>query len=193
MPATKTDHEKQKGVWFTAVSHDAECRDLIKKNCQEFKAWYWIDHQPDKETEDSDKHFHTHVVVMTAGTRSVWQVAQTLGIPSNYVQKVLQRRSMLRYLIHLDNPDKIQYKPEDVHTNRRSSLSIEFTDNQDDDVRRLFCDLDRLSTGLINRNQFVDLHYVEIQKMPFYQKVRVYGQISDMAYESQKPQARRTT
>lgn len=184
MPAKMTDHEKEKGVWFTAVSHDAECREIIKKNCQEFKTWYWIDHQPDKETEESDKHFHTHVVVLTSGTRSIKQVAETLGIPSNFVQKVSRRRSMLRYLIHLDNPDKIQYKLEDVRTNKPSSLSIEYTDNQDDDVRRLFADLDRLQRGLITRSQFVDLHYIEIQKMPFYQKIRTYGQISELAYSN---------
>ena len=192
MPAKMTDHEKEKAVWFTAVSHDAVCRDIIKKNCQEFATWYWIDHQPDKETEEADKHFHTHVVVMANGTRSIWQVAQTLDIPPNFVQVVRQKRSMLRYLIHLDNPEKIQYKPEDIHTNKPSSLSVQFTDNQDDDVRRLFRDLDKLAMGRINRSQFVDLHFPEIQKMPFYQKIRVYGQITELAY-SLSDQVRRTT
>lgn len=191
MPAKRSEHEKQKGCWFTAVSHDEECRAKLKKNCEDYKMWGWIDHQPDKETDEEDKHFHTHLIIRSQGTRSIYDIAKQLDIPSNFVQTVRNRRSLMRYFRHLDNPEKIQYSESDVHTNSLSSFKIAWTDNSDDDVRRLFSDLDKLSQGRINRSEFVDLHYMEIQKMPFYQKVRTYSIITEFAYNPQG--AHRTT
>lgn len=182
MAGKRSDHEKEKGCWFTAVSHDEECRAKLKKNCEDYKFWAWIDHSPDKETEESDKHFHTHLIIRSQGTRSIYDVAKQLDCPANFIQTIRNKRSLMRYLRHLDNPDKIQYKSEDVHTNSLSTLNIAWTDNQDDDVRRLFDDLDKLSRGQITRTDFVDLHYLEIQKMPFYQKIRIYSIITDFAY-----------
>ena len=174
MSKKQSEREKEKGVWFTAVSHKDDIRDIMKKNCTEFPFYAWIDHVPDKETEESDKHFHTHVVVSTRGSRSVKQVSDVLGVPSQYVQRVKQKRGMLRYLIHLDNPEKLQYNETDVHTNRISTLKTSWTDNSDDDVRRLYRDLQKLQSGLIPPDEFLERHFLEFQKMPFYQKIKTY-------------------
>lgn len=169
-----SDHEKEKGCWFCAVSHDEECREKLKMNCVEFPFWGWIDHVPDKESEASDKHFHTHLIIRTAGSRSIKQVANILDIPVNYIQVVRQKRNMMRYFIHLDNPEKVQYKKEDIHTNKISTFDCAFVDNSDDDIRRLYSDLRNLETGRISCDQFLDLHYLEFQKMPFYQKIKTF-------------------
>lgn len=179
MVTKRTEHEKIKGCWFTAVSHDLECREKLKKNCEDYKFWAWVDHKPDKETEEADKHFHTHLIVRSAGTRSIYDIAKQLEIPSNFVQYVRNRRSLLRYFRHLDNPEKIQYNAEDVQSNKPSELQIAWTDNSDDDVRRLFSDLSKLRLGYITPSQFVDLHFIELQKMPFYQKIKTYSIIQD--------------
>ena len=169
-----SDHEKEKGCWFVAVSHDEECRRMMKENIKEFPFWGWIDHAPDKETEESDNHFHTHFIMRTAGSRSIKQVSATLGCPSNYCQVVRQKRSMMRYFIHLDNPDKIQYKKEDIHSSNIATFMMAFTDNSDNDIRRLYADIDRVRRGQISRDDFIDLHYLEFQRMPFYQKIKTY-------------------
>ena len=174
MSGKKSDHEKEKGVWFTAVSHDLDCREKLKKNCEDYKFWAWVDHSPDKETDEEDKHFHTHLVFRPAGTRSISDVANHLDIPPNFVQKVRNVRSLLRYLRHLDNPEKVQYDEEAVHTNNKTTLQTAWTDNTDYDVRRLFIDMDRLNRGLLTRDEFIGLHYLEFQKMPFYQKIKTY-------------------
>lgn len=178
MPRKFSQHEKEKGCWFTAVSNVEESREKMKKNCKEYNFWAWVDHVPDKETEESDKHFHTHLIIRANGSRSIKQIADCLDIPANFIQVVHNPRSMQRYLRHLDNPDKIQYKAEDVHSNKPSSLLIAWTDNQDNDCRRLYSDLRKLQKGLINSSEFLDLHYLEFQKMPFYQKIKTYEVIS---------------
>lgn len=176
-----SDHEKDKGCWFIAVSHDLATRTLMKENCKEFPFWGWVDHKPDKEDDESDKHFHTHVIIRTAGSRSIKQVSATLGVPSNFVQVCRNKRSQMRYFRHLDNPEKIQYSADDIHASSLSNFQIAWTDNSDDDVRRLYADLVKLRQGRIRPADFVDLHYIEFQKMPFYQKMRAFGLITEMS------------
>lgn len=168
------EHLKEKGCWFVTVSHDADEREKIKQNIKEFAFWGWIDHVPDQETEEADKHFHTHYILKANGSRSVRQVADVLGIPGNFVQVCRNKRSYMRYFRHLDDPEKVQYKENDVHSSSLSTFKIAWTDNQDDDVRRLFADLEKLQKGRIEPSDFLDLHYVEFQKMPFYQKIKTY-------------------
>lgn len=176
-----SDHEKEKGCWFIAVSHDFETRTKMKTTCKEFPFWGWVDHQPDKETEESDKHFHTHIIIRTAGSRSIKQVSGILGCPSNYIQVCRNKRSQMRYFRHLDNPEKVQYGEEAIHASSLSTFKIAWQDNSDDDVRRLYSDLSKLRSGRIRPSDFVDLHYIEFQKMPFYQKLRSFGLITELA------------
>lgn len=181
MAKTLDDHLKERGCWFVAVSHEESSRDFLKSNCEDFPFWGWIDHVPDKEVDDSDCHFHTHLIFRTAGTRRIKDVADKLQIPPNFVQKCRNIRSMLRYFIHLDNPDKVQYSESDVHSNKISEFKVAWTDNSDNDVRRLFNDVKRLRSGEISLDNFVDLHYVEFQKMPFYQKIKTYEYIEKIS------------
>lgn len=175
------DHLKERGCWFTAVSHQEESRNNLKKHCVDFPFWAYIDHSPDKEDDENDKHFHTHLLIRSAGTRRIKEIAEQLEIPPNFVQVCRHRRSLMRYFIHLDNPDKIQYKLEDVHTNKVSAFELAFQDDNDDDCKRLFSDLNRLRYGEITLDDFVSQHYVEFQKMPFYQKIRTYEYIERIA------------
>lgn len=176
--ASKIDkHLNQYGSWFTAVSHELETRNKIKETCKEFPFWAWIDHSPDQGDDDEEVHFHTHVLVRTIGTRTIKQVADKLDIPPNFVQVVLRPRSMKRYLLHLDNSEKKQYNLDDIHTSNISQFQTASQDNQDPDVRRLYSDLKKLRLGQISCDDFVDLHYLEIQKLNFYQKIRVFDVI----------------
>lgn len=111
MPRKYNQHEKEKGVWFTIVTHDEKCRATIKEVAKEFPFYAYIDHKPDKVTDDSDNHFHTHLVFCCNGSRSIGQLADKFLIPSNYIQKVRTTRSMLRYLVHADNPEKFNIVP----------------------------------------------------------------------------------
>lgn len=195
MPRKYSDHEKEKGCWFIAVSHDFECINKMKVTCQEYPFWGWVDHSPDKDTDEHDKHFHTHFIIRTAGSRSIKQVSDTLGCPANFIQVCRNKRSQMRYFRHLDNPEKIQYDEDAIHTCRISTFRIAWEDNNDDDVKRTFYDLNRLKMHVITPDQFLDLHYMELQKMPFYQKIKTYELIEKLfaTGAEQVKSVRRTT
>lgn len=174
------DHDKEKGCWFSIVSHDEEQRKLLKERVKEFKFWAWIDHKPDKEEEESDKHFHTHFMIGTNATRSIKQISDSLEIPSNFIQKVRYKRAYGRYFIHLDNPEKIQYSISDIHSNKRSMFEIWKQDIIDSDVKTLMSEVNMLCFGQLTPDEFIDRHYYEFQSMPFYQRLRLTSHIDDL-------------
>ena len=109
MSNKQTEHEKTKAVWFCTVSHKADCIEQLKKEINMFPVWAYIDHKPENSEDEEDKHFHTHFLFMTKGTRSIKQVSDSLSIPSNFIQKCKNPTSYRRYFVHKDNPEKIQY------------------------------------------------------------------------------------
>lgn len=72
-------------------------------------------HDADFNGDGSEKKAHIHFVVSFEGNKSFEQmleITQRLNCP--IPQQVRNMRAMVRYLIHADNPDKHQYKREDV-------------------------------------------------------------------------------
>lgn len=70
-----------------------------------FKYYSYIKHQP--ESDELKEHYHLYIYVESACTISA--VSKRLGIPINHIQHVLSQRAALRYLTHIDYPEKIQY------------------------------------------------------------------------------------
>lgn len=72
-------------------------------------------HDKDQNPDDSDKKSHRHCILMYDGVKSLDQVREDikpLNCPIPIPVKSL--KGYARYLIHADNPEKHQYKPEDV-------------------------------------------------------------------------------
>lgn len=155
---------------FITNTHIPELAEDMKNRIKTFPRWAYIDHEPDSE----DGSPHTHFYLETSGSYKLKTVARRLGIEPNYVQFVDNSRSSIRYLIHADHPDKKQYTPDDIISNCPGYLKCNFVDNSDDTIYRLFDDLDKFFLGEISRRQFVDLHFPQIQKMPFMNQVRLY-------------------
>lgn len=65
--------------------------------------------------ELKDPHFHFFVQVDSP--RSLSWFSDFLHVPENQLQKVKSTKAMLRYLCHLDNPEKAQYPTTCVHAN----------------------------------------------------------------------------
>lgn len=57
---------------------------------------------------------HIHAVVFTDNQTYNTSLAKTLGIETKWIEQVKDRKKVLRYLIHLDNPDKHQYSEDEV-------------------------------------------------------------------------------
>lgn len=82
-----------------------------------FKYFAYIKHQP--ETDEKKIHYHLYIYVDSACTISA--VSKRLGIPINHIQHVLSQRASLRYLTHIDYPEKIQYDFKEI----KHSVAIE--------------------------------------------------------------------
>lgn len=84
-------------------------KEIIKYIEKNFKYYAYIEHKA--EGEKTKK--HTHVLMHFDNKRYVTGVAKELGIASNYIINV-NFVPYLRYLIHFDDEDKIQYNIDDV-------------------------------------------------------------------------------
>lgn len=164
------DRKKDRANWFITNSHDPDCIERLKRNCKEFRQWFWIMHEPDSE----DGSPHIHVMVRYSGSCLIKTAARLLDIPENFVQPCYSHRGHAQYLIHMHNDEKIKYKPEDVHTNFPGLYKSMLIDHANDDAISIFGDLDRFYTGKITFEEFCESHYLEIQKMTFYQKIQTY-------------------
>lgn len=119
------------GYWdeFYYIRHD---RDLISQ--LEADSWC-IDHDihcdsnitnndvDGKPVVGSIKKPHYHIVAYVKNPCILARAAIKFDIPSNRVQRVEKSKSAIRYLLHLDQPEKTSYRLEEIITNNSSALS----------------------------------------------------------------------
>lgn len=170
MAKKQSEWEKQKSTYFCLVTHDLKLAEEIKTVVLDFPYWAWIFHQPD----DDDGSPHVHFIVRNNGTRSVKQMADKLGIASNFVQPCRKVVAYRRYLMHLDDLDKHQYSKDDVHTNDPVALESAIKGNEKRDVNSLFIAWQRLSRSEITPQEFIQENFVDLQSLNFYQKIKTF-------------------
>lgn len=78
----------------------------------------WVEsplHDKDKNSDGTIKKAHWHVLLFFDGKKSYEQIEEiTNSINAPIPQVMKNPKGMVRYLIHLDNPEKYQYKREDI-------------------------------------------------------------------------------
>lgn len=74
-------------------------------NCK----YCYILHQPEEE----DKKHHYHIVLKFSSRRYLSSICKIIGLPINYIQPC-KLNNYLKYILHIDYEDKIQYQLEDV-------------------------------------------------------------------------------
>lgn len=102
---------------FTIVLYDESTYynfDDVMFNIRGFKYWAYVKHYP----EDEERQVHYHVIVKVDNATTCEGISKRLGVPVQYIKYVRNIRAMCRYLIHLDDPDKIQYSIEDVKVSK---------------------------------------------------------------------------
>lgn len=82
-----------------------------------FKNYAYIKHQP----EETEKKAHYHFILCLDNTRTIKSIANRVGVPFNHMQPIRSLRASCRYLIHIDNDDKIQYDLTDVKVSKAFS------------------------------------------------------------------------
>lgn len=78
----------------------------------------WVEsplHDKDTNPDGELKKPHWHVMMMFSSNKSYDQIREiTLKLRSPNPQKVANAKGMVRYFIHMDNPEKFQYKKTDI-------------------------------------------------------------------------------
>lgn len=92
-----------------------------------------------KHDKDDTKNIHFHFLLWTKNPRDTKTIANMFNTTENFIQVVYNKNAMLRYLTHLDNPDKEKYNPEDVLTNDKPYKDIIL--NQDITDKEIYQDI----------------------------------------------------
>jgi hypothetical protein len=78
----------------------------------------WVEsplHDKDTNPDGTLKKAHWHVVLIFQGNKAYSQIVEIAEILNAPVpQKVASLRGMIRYLIHMDNPEKYQYSSSEI-------------------------------------------------------------------------------
>lgn len=91
-----------------------------------FDKYAYIEHLPEKDETKK----HTHVLLYFTNKRWLSALSKELGIPQNYIQSA-KLKPYLKYLIHFDNEEKIQYSIEDVKGTLNDLLVDLISDNSE--------------------------------------------------------------
>lgn len=128
-------------TWQAILYPDAEnysCDDVLDSIKSHSYKFAYILHDEDVFTSsdadsDSDigkhKKTHIHVVFFWDNSYQLGYIANKIGLPSNYLQKVESRTGAIQYLIHKNNPEKHQYNISDIVTNIDKIKSKYFADD----------------------------------------------------------------
>lgn len=173
----KAVHKQSKPSWVTGAIHNSDQFDNLILGLKESLFWAYIFHDKDKNEDGSAKPKHIHFIAQNAPRSFDWW-SDALGIPSNFIERVHRPRAMVRYLIHLDDPDKAQYSLDEIETNDRRYLETYFNQDTDKMNTNLFYDIKRLRFGRITPDEFIDRYDLELRKMAFYNRFRLFNEIA---------------
>lgn len=109
------------GRVFAASLKPAWTKEHIERWLAEHKGAfraYVINHDKDVNDETGEVvETHTHIYIEYETPRKVSTVANLLGVASNFVEVVRNKKGMLRYLTHRDQKTKVKYNDNEVYTN----------------------------------------------------------------------------
>ena len=114
------DLNKRSRLFTLVLYPDSTSYDFeeVMRNIKSYKKWAYAMHDKDiKEDSQEIKKIHYHIVIKTDNATTISALSKKLGITDNYIEKVRNERSMIRYLIHLDDSDKYHYNKDIIKSN----------------------------------------------------------------------------
>lgn len=155
-----------KSSWFPVMVYE-ECYQEVMQNIDEYGYQYIAcKHDNDKTADGSPKNPHWHFVILL-GEREGYQftIAKQLGLANRFVQRpqCQEPNGAVRYLLHLDNPDKAQYSREEITTNvEQNRLQAYFNKiekaTKADEVESVLNDVRRYAKGRIGLREMLRWH-----------------------------------
>ena len=105
----KKDKDNEKWIW-----NEEQAIKNIKEYCNNgYDTIWYIKHFANEEKE------HTHFIIRTKNARKIKQIAKVFELDKEHykwIEKVKNLKSCLDYLIHKNNPEKVQYDKSQVTT-----------------------------------------------------------------------------
>ncbi len=98
-------------------------------------AYAYILHDEDYDINDMLKKAHYHVLLKFENARTYSSIAKQFGIAENNVEYCKSPRAAVRYLLHLDTPEKTSYPRERIHS--KNFPVDEFLKDNNEDVNVL--------------------------------------------------------
>ena len=111
---------KSSRIWEVVVYPDSDSYDaaeVLANVTQYFSYWCYILHDKDIGDDGTLKKAHYHVYGKLDTPRIPSSVANALGVGVASLRVVSSWRGAVRYLVHLDNPNKFQYSGDDIVSN----------------------------------------------------------------------------
>ena len=113
-----TDKDRKFCAVLYSDADDYDCEVVLNNLRSNFPRWAYCLHDKDTTDDGELKKPHYHVVMGTGQSPYlIAGVSNKLGVPANYIQFCDGFRGAVRYLIHLDHPDKYQYNATDISAN----------------------------------------------------------------------------
>lgn len=168
---------RQKGSWFCGTTHRPIDIQRIEENIKEFPFYCYIKHD-----KDEGKGLHIHFVLNCVGSRSIKSIGDVLECEYQDIQIARRPRSCIRYLVHIDDPEKYQYRREQITSNNIDRLNYYF-DGLSHGISDVYNDMKKLKTGELSPVDFVEKYRSEFANLPFYQKIKTLEVIDKMSYK----------
>lgn len=138
--------------YYAYIKHDKDNRDKVVPS-------------------DPESGIHYHFYLEFQNARSYASVATELGIPVTMLQGVkINKKAILQYLTHENDPSKHHYSPEEIHSNFNV---VEERQADELDSRQLAIDYYDLRHGRMTYLDFYDKYAIYIVRHSFSQQIKV--------------------
>lgn len=157
----------QKHCDYTFALSDLTQCERVKLDIYDFPIFAYIKHEPDSDNGSEHYHFYIHLTQPI----SIKNLSEKLDIPPHMIEWVRVKTRMIQYLIHKNNPEKKQYREEDIITNNKDYIHS-FLDPQCSkvDLHSEVKDFHELACGHITIDEFISRHSDSIASLPFYSR-----------------------
>jgi plasmid replication protein RepB len=144
----------------------------IQKKVEMCPKWAWIIHDEDVDKDTGEMvPVHLHAYIEFPNPRSFESVSDQLGIPPNMILKVIDKKGLLQYFTHTNQPEKHLYSMDEISSNFDVKPFYEKFDDS------LFSDYASLRAGVMSPPEFYENHKQEINESGFYPRLRIFDLI----------------
>ena len=167
---------KRRNYTFSLNVDDTPNLKLIIKVVEKMPKYAYILHDKDKDDYGHKKKDHYHFYIEFPNPRYLNSIAKDLEIDSNYIEKVYDKKGILNYLTHRNQPEKYQYDIKEVKTN----FDIEEEGKDDLDVIEHYRDMRAVRLGLMTPEEYLEKYRMYLLRhCSFYNITRITSSLLD--------------